>query len=138
MPTSSPAASCRQRGGCPTSAKRVSHRREEKNRQVRKQGTRKRDSQNQGLASGRFPTIAPNGRHGYGAGANLSFGCHSGVQSPQSWAVSHRRHYCKRFPDSNKFTEHVSSKWGRKSILPANCQSELPLHLAAALWRERS
>ena len=44
----SPAASCRRSGGCPTGAIGVSHQREQKNRQIRKQGTRERDSPNQG------------------------------------------------------------------------------------------
>jgi hypothetical protein len=36
--TLSRAASCRLRAGCPTRGKRVSHRREQKNRKLRKQG----------------------------------------------------------------------------------------------------
>ena len=43
------------REGCPTSAKRVSHRREQKNRQVRKQGTRERDSLNREVSFGEMP-----------------------------------------------------------------------------------
>ena len=43
MPTLSRAASCRRSGGCPTREKRVSHRRGQKNRQVRKQGRATRD-----------------------------------------------------------------------------------------------
>jgi hypothetical protein len=47
MPTRSRPAFSRRSAGCPTRAKSVSHSREEKNRQVRKQGTRERDSQNE-------------------------------------------------------------------------------------------
>ena len=54
-PTSSRAASCRRSAGVSHRAKRVSHRREEKNRQVRKQGTRERDSPNQEVSFGEMP-----------------------------------------------------------------------------------
>jgi Helix-turn-helix domain len=48
MPTRLRAASCRRGEGCPTREKRVSHRREEKNRQERKPKALTPDSLNQG------------------------------------------------------------------------------------------
>ena len=68
--------------GVPPARAGVSHRQEEKNRQIRKQGRASAlDLQNQESDSARCSTIAPNGRRGYAAGASRGFGCRSGVQS---------------------------------------------------------
>ena len=64
MPTRSRPGFCRPCEGCPTSAKRVSHQREQKNRQIRKQGTRERDSQ-LGMTDGDLPDSPTAGRRGW-------------------------------------------------------------------------
>jgi hypothetical protein len=94
MPTSSSAASCRQRAGCPTRDQGVSHRREQKKGQGRIEGTRKRDSQNQGLASERSLTTARNGRRGCGPGGSPGSGCRSGDRSPVRRAASRHQRCC--------------------------------------------
>ena len=91
MSTSSLAAFCQLRGGCPTSARRVSHRREEKNRQVRKPKALALDLPSERRASASCRTNAPSGRRGCAAGGSPASGCRSGVRSRPSRAAS-RRH----------------------------------------------
>src|SRR4051794_40580727 len=78
--------------GCPTRERGVSHHQEEKNRQERKQKARGRDSQIEGEALARSPTIERNGKRGCAAGARRGFGCPSGVKSRIRGTASHPPH----------------------------------------------